>query len=163
VEACAGRCRGLVLAAKGDFHGALRALDKALKVHERIPVPFEHARTLLVLGICQRRAKQWAAARRSMEWALDMFRELGARLWAERAEVELGRIGGRAASPLELTETERRVASLVAEGLSNREVADRLCVSVRTVEGHLSNRKSQLWAPHLPRDGPENNGKSSES
>jgi DNA-binding CsgD family transcriptional regulator len=143
-EACAGRCRGLVLAAEGDLHGALAALDKALKVHERIPVPFEHARTLLVLGICQRRAKQWAAARRSIQRALDMFRELGARLWAERAEAELGRIGGRAASPLELTETERRVASLVAEGLSNREVADLLFVSVRTVEGHLSGAYRKL-------------------
>jgi DNA-binding CsgD family transcriptional regulator len=143
-EACAGRCRGLVLAAEGNLHGALRALDKALKVHELIPVPFEHARTLLVLGICQRRAKQWAAARRSMQRALDTFRTLGARLWAERAEVELGRIGGRAASPLELTETERRVASLVAEGLSNREVADRLFVSVRTVEGHLSGAYRKL-------------------
>jgi DNA-binding NarL/FixJ family response regulator len=137
-NACAGRCRGLVLAAEGDLDGALEALETAIRVHRQIPVPFEHARTVLGLGICQRRAKQWAAARRSLQQALDMFRELGARLWAERAEEELGRIGGRAASPLELTETEWRVASLVAEGLSNREVADRLFVSVRTVEGHLS-------------------------
>jgi ATP/maltotriose-dependent transcriptional regulator MalT len=137
-EACAGRCRGLVLAAEGDLPGALEALETALRVHRRIPVPFEHARTLLVLGVCQRRAKQWAAARRSLQQALDMFRKLEARLWAERADKELGRIGGRAGSPLELTEMEWRVASLVAEGLSNREVADRLFVSVRTVEGHLS-------------------------
>ncbi len=137
-EACAGRCRGLVLAAEGDLPGALEALETTLRVHRRIPVPFEHARTLLVRGVCQRRAKRWAAARRSLQQALDMFRKLGARLWAERAEQELGRIGGRAGSPLELTETEWRVASLVAEGLSNRQVADRLFVSVRTVEGHLS-------------------------
>ena len=143
-EACAGRCRGLVLAAEGDIHGALEALENALRIHERIPVPFEHARTLLVLGICQRRAKQKAAARHSMQLALDMFRRLGARLWAERAEEELGRIGGRAASPLELTQMERRVASLVAEGLSNREVADRLFVSVRTVEGHLTGAYRKL-------------------
>jgi DNA-binding CsgD family transcriptional regulator len=137
-DACAGRCRGLVLAAEGDLHGALETLETALRVHRRIPVPFEHARTLLVLGVCQRRTKRWAAARRSLQQALDMFRRLGASLWAERAEKELGRIGGRAGSPLELTETEWRVASLVAEGLSNRQVADRLFVSVRTVEGHLS-------------------------
>jgi DNA-binding CsgD family transcriptional regulator len=137
-QACAGRCRGLVLAAEGDLHGALEALERALRVHRQIPAPFEHARTLFVLGVCQRRAKQWAAARRSLQRALDMFRELKARLWAERVEEELGRIGGRPASPLELTETEWRVASLVAQGLSNRQVADRLFVSVRTVEGHLS-------------------------
>jgi DNA-binding CsgD family transcriptional regulator len=143
-ECCAGRCHGLVLAAEGDLEGAQEALETALRVHRRVPVPFEHARTLLVLGICQRRAKQKAAARRSIQQALDIFQELGARLWAERAQVELGRIGGRVASPLELTETERRVASLVAEGLSNREVADRLFVSVRTVEGHLSGAYRKL-------------------
>jgi DNA-binding CsgD family transcriptional regulator len=143
-EACAGRCHGLILAAEGDLHGALGALEKALRVHRQIPVPFEHGRTFLVLGICQRRAKQWAAARRSMQQALGMFQELGARVWAERAEEELGHIGGQAATPLELTERERRVASLVAEGLSNREVADRLFVSVRTVEWHLSGAYRKL-------------------
>jgi DNA-binding CsgD family transcriptional regulator len=143
-EACAGRCRGLALAAEGDLHGALEALEEGLRIHERIPVPFEHARTLLVLGTCQRRARQKAAARRSIQQALEMFRKLGARLWAERAEEELGRIGGRAASPLELTQMERLVASLVAEGLSNREVADRLFVSVRTVEGHLTGAYRKL-------------------
>jgi DNA-binding NarL/FixJ family response regulator len=131
------------LAAEGDLHGALEALEEGLRIHERIPVPFEHARTLLVLGTCQRRARQKAAARRSIQQALEMFRKLGARLWAERAEEELGRIGGRAASPLELTQMERRVASLVAEGLANQ-VADRLFVSVRTVEGHLTGAYRKL-------------------
>jgi DNA-binding NarL/FixJ family response regulator len=79
-----------------------------------------------------------------MQQALGMFQELGARLWAERAEEELGHMGGQAATPLELTERERRVASLVAEGLSNREVADQLFVSVRTVEWHLSGAYRKL-------------------
>jgi DNA-binding CsgD family transcriptional regulator len=58
-------------------------------------------------------------------------------LWADKARAELARIGGRALSPLALTQTEGRVAALVAAGSTNREVADALFVSVHTVEANL--------------------------
>jgi DNA-binding CsgD family transcriptional regulator len=70
--------------------------------------------------------------------ALAMFEELGARLWAERAREELARVGGRAPAGDALTPTERRIAELVAEGLTNREVAATLFVTPKTVESALT-------------------------
>jgi DNA-binding NarL/FixJ family response regulator len=68
-----------------------------------------------------------------------IFGELGARLWAERASAELGRIsGGSAASTDDLTETEARVAALVAVGRANKQVAAELHITVRTVESNLT-------------------------
>ena len=106
-------------------------------------VPLERARTLIVLGSIQRRVKQRAAARASLEEALASLEAIGARLWAERARAELGRIGGRARSG-GLTPTEERVADLVAEGRSNKEVAEALFVSVRTVEANLTRIYAKL-------------------
>ena len=62
----------------------------------------------------------------------------GARLWAEKARAELGRISGRRTSSDELTETEQRVAELAARGDTNKEIAARLYMGVSTVEAHLS-------------------------
>ena len=69
--------------------------------------------------------------------ALEIFEALGAVACAERARAELARIGGRAASSVDLTPTEARVAELVAAGSTNKEVADALFVSVHTVEANL--------------------------
>jgi DNA-binding NarL/FixJ family response regulator len=100
-------------------------------------MPFELARTLLAQGDVFRRAKQKRAARQSLERAVTIFEALGAPHWVERSRSALSRVGGRAGSPMELTATERRVADLVAAGRKNREVADELFVSVKTVEANL--------------------------
>jgi DNA-binding NarL/FixJ family response regulator len=63
---------------------------------------------------------------------------LGATIWAERAREELSRISGRAPASGELTPSEHRVAELVAQGRTNREVAAALFLAERTVETHLS-------------------------
>ncbi|HEX9377520.1 MAG TPA: AAA family ATPase [Actinomycetota bacterium] len=136
--ATAARCRALLSAAGGDLEGALDHAARALHEHDRVPMPFELARTLLVQGQILRRTKRKRPARDSLERALRMFDELGARLWADRARAELGRIGGRTTSPTELTPTERRVAEAVASGLSNHQAADSLFVSVHTVEDNLT-------------------------
>jgi DNA-binding CsgD family transcriptional regulator len=143
-EATAGRCEGMVAAAEGDVDAALAAYDRALLVHEQLPQPFDLARTLLAKGVAQRRARQRRAARETLERALEILEGLGARLWADKARPELGRIGGRAASGRDLTPTERRVAELVVEGRSNKEVAAALVVSTKTVDGHLSNIYAKL-------------------
>ena len=142
--AVAARYRGSLAAGEGDFEAAFAALDRALKEHERLPMPFELGRTLLILGSIRRRAKKKRAARETLEEALAIFERLGAPLWAEKARAELARIGGRRAVPGELTEAEARVAKLAAAGRTNREIADALFMSVRTVEGHLSRAYAKL-------------------
>lgn len=77
-------------------------------------------------------------ARDALEQALTIFEQLGARLWAERARGELARVGGRPAATGELTETERRIATLVAEGRSNKEIASALYITPKTVGTQLS-------------------------
>jgi len=134
----AARCRGLLAAAAGDLASAMNELEQSLAQYERVQIPFEYTRTLLALGSTQRRSKQKAAARATLTSALAGFEELGAAIWADKARKDLARISGRAPSGDELTPTERRVAELVAEGRSNKEVAATLFVSVRTVEGHLA-------------------------
>lgn len=136
--ATAARCRALVAAAHGDLEAGLGAADEALAEHARVPMPFERARTLLVKGVIERRAKHRRASRASLEQALALFDELGTPLWSAKAGAELVRIGGRRAGGDELTATEQRVAALVAEGRTNREVAETLFMSVKTVEANLA-------------------------
>jgi DNA-binding CsgD family transcriptional regulator len=135
--ATGARCRALVLAARGDLDGASAAADAAVREHDRLPLPFELGRTLLVRGAVERRAKRKREARDTLTKALEIFEGLGAALWADKTRAELARIGGRAASSLDLTPTEDRVAALVAAGNTNREVADALFVSIHTVEANL--------------------------
>jgi DNA-binding CsgD family transcriptional regulator len=136
--ALAARCRGLFAAADGEFDRAERAFEEALQQHRRVEEPFELARTLLAFGSVQRRAKKRAHARELLGSALAGFDQLGAGLWAERARTEVARIGGRAPAGGELTATERQLADLVAEGLSNKEIAAALFVTPKTVGTKLS-------------------------
>jgi len=97
------------------------------------------------LGRAQRRAKKRAAARQSLEAARSGFEQLGCTGWARAAAAELDRISGRrAAAAGGLTPSERQVAELVAAGLSNKQVAAQLYVSVATVDTHLRGVYSKL-------------------
>jgi DNA-binding CsgD family transcriptional regulator len=136
--AITARSRALLLAARGDFAGSFAAFDHALAEHAHCVYPFEYARTLLALGMTQRRAKQRRAARATLEQALGIFEGLGAPLWSDKARTELARIGGRAPSRNDLTEAERRIAALVAEGHTNRDVAAALFLTEHTVETALT-------------------------
>jgi DNA-binding CsgD family transcriptional regulator len=142
--AAAYRCRGLIAAAVGAADEAQAECTRALAEFEQLPLPFERARTLVALGLAQRQARRRRAARTSLERGLRIFEELGATLWAERARVELGRISGRAPSAGGLTGSEQRVAELVAEGRTNKEVAATLHLAERTVEGTLSRVYAKL-------------------
>jgi DNA-binding CsgD family transcriptional regulator len=142
--AITARCRGLLCAARGDLAGAQGWFERSLAEHARTQDPFQHARTLLAFGVTQRRAKQRRAARATLEQALAILEQLGAPLWAERAHAELQRIGGRAPSHGELTEAESRIAALVAEGRTNREVAAALFVTEHTVERALTRTYRKL-------------------
>jgi DNA-binding CsgD family transcriptional regulator len=139
------RARGLIRGAEGRHEEAIDDHRAALPEFAAAGHPVEHARTLLALGTAQRRAKQRGAARESLQAALAAFSELGAVLWAERAEAEIARLGGRRAGDRdELTESERRIAELAAAGRPNKEIAAALFVSERTVESNLTRAYRKL-------------------
>lgn len=137
------RCRGLVASAEGEVDRAESLLDRAVVQHQEVGDPFGTARASLGLGIVRRRAKQKRGAREAIQAALDGFEQLGAIGWADTARRELGRIGGRTREE-GLTPAERRVAVLVAEGRTNREVAAALFLTERTVASHLSHVYAKL-------------------
>jgi DNA-binding CsgD family transcriptional regulator len=139
----AARSRALVDAGAGDLDGALRAAEQATSLQARLEMPFERARTLLVLGELQRRRRGKRQAREALGEALAIFGSLGAEPWADRARAELARVRTRRASDT-LTPTEERIALLAAEGLSNRVIAERVFVSVGTVEANLSRAYRKL-------------------
>ena len=115
----------------------------ALGRHERVPNPFEQARTELCYGERLRRAGRRTEARRLLRAALTAFDRLDAEPWAQKAIAELRASGERARRRTpdtadQLTPQERQVAALVAEGATNREVAAALFVSPKTIETHLA-------------------------
>jgi DNA-binding CsgD family transcriptional regulator len=143
VLAQAMRCRGLAAASRGDVDEALLDLERAVEEHGAAGDPFGRARALLALGVVRRRAHQKRPAREAIEEAVAVFEECGAAGWAEKARAELGRIGGRTREE-GLTPAEQRVAALVVEGRTNREVAAALFLGERTVETHLSHIYAKL-------------------
>jgi DNA-binding CsgD family transcriptional regulator len=143
--AVGARCRALTLAARGEVEQAERAVGRALVEHERLPMPIERARSLLVLGRIRRRLRKRRAAKEALDEALGIFESAGSPRWAERARSEIDAIGLRpAATGDELTPSEERVVRLVADGLSNKEVAAALVVSPKTVEAHLGRAYRKL-------------------
>ena len=142
--AAAERCRGLLLASRGDEAGSIEALEASRAHYATVAFPFDEARTLLALGAAQRRAQRRRDARSTLGEAVAAFRGLGAAIWTETASRELAAISGRTQGGDELTAAERRVAELVAEGRTNREVAAALYLTERTVESHLSRVYAKL-------------------
>jgi DNA-binding CsgD family transcriptional regulator len=137
-QAVGARTRGLLAAARGDLDAAVLAFGRALAAHDRLPLRYERARTLLALGQLQRRRNERRAARASLEEAVGLFDAVGTTRWADNARAELGRLGARPGPAEELTKTQERVAELAARGLTNREVAAALIISPKTVEANLS-------------------------
>jgi DNA-binding CsgD family transcriptional regulator len=139
--AAAARCRGL-LARPAEFSAHF---ERALELHEGDGQPFEAARTRLAFAERLRRVRQRAEARPHLVAALDVFDRLGAKPWSARAREELAATGGTAVPRTEapsgtedLTPSELKIALLVAQGMTNREVAASLFLSPKTVEHHLS-------------------------
>jgi DNA-binding NarL/FixJ family response regulator len=143
--ATATRCEALVRLAAEYDQQASDAFEQAAAAYQALDLGFDRARSLLALGRVQRRHRKWGAARRSLEQAAAAFDEIGSIGWSESSRSELGRVGARRPRPAgELTPSEQRVAELAAEGLANKEIAQALFVSVRTVEEHLSHTYAKL-------------------
>jgi DNA-binding CsgD family transcriptional regulator len=147
VVGTAKRAAGIVT---GGERGEL-LLREAVDAFERSDARVERARSLADLGAMLRRRNRRAQARELLRDALDAAHRAGARTLAERAETELRATGARprrvALTGVEsLTASERRVAELASRNLTNREIAQMLFVTDRTVEGHLTSvfRKLQL-------------------
>jgi DNA-binding CsgD family transcriptional regulator len=132
------RTRALVLATEGDDAAAVEAAEEAVRIHGARQVPFRTARATFTLGEVLRRSRQKSASRQAFESALELFSRLGAQIWIERSQAELGRVASRRPAGAALTDTERRVAELAAAGHTNREIAASLFMSVHTVEAHLT-------------------------
>lgn len=101
--ALGARCRSLLLAAGGDLSAALAAVERALSEHERLPMPFERARTQLVLGQIHRRLRHKRAAAQALQEATRVFDDLGTTLWSARGRAELARVNVHPAGTAELT------------------------------------------------------------
>ena len=138
MQALGARGRGHLLAARGDLDAAQRAVEQAVTHHERLPMPFETARTQLLLGQLQRRRRRRPEAGVSLRQALDTFERIGAPLWAARARADLDRLDSRRGDGQRLTAAEERTAKLAAAGRSNKEIAAELFLSEKTVEMYLS-------------------------
>ncbi|HEX5148384.1 MAG TPA: AAA family ATPase [Candidatus Limnocylindrales bacterium] len=144
--ASAKRSRALVrLASEPADEEAFAGLAEAASAYGELGLRFDHARSLLILGRFQRRARRWGDARRTLEQAHAAFEAAGALGWADQARSELGRIGARRpAAAGTLTTAEERVVTLAAEGRSNKEIAHALSVGVHTVEVQLSHAYAKL-------------------
>lgn len=140
--AVGARCRALMAAARGDLDGAYRCAEQAMTHHERLPMPFERARTLLLLGQVLRRRRRAPAAHDALREAAGIFDEIGSPLWAARAQRELDRLATRLVGAL--TGAERQVAENAAGGMSNKQIAAALFLSTKTVEMYLSNAYRKL-------------------
>jgi DNA-binding NarL/FixJ family response regulator len=135
--AVGARCRAMLLAAHGDIDAASRAAEAAMMHHDRLPMPFERARTQLLVGQIQHRQRKREVASATLRQPLATFEKLAVPLWAERARAELKRASGLR-TQAELTASERRVAEMAATGVTNREMASALFISPKTVEANLS-------------------------
>jgi DNA-binding CsgD family transcriptional regulator len=148
----APRTLGRALRILGTIEGGdtgIAHVREAVTVLEPSPARLEHAYALADLGAALRRANHRAEAREHLRQALEIAQRSGATRLAEQAHEELIATGARPRRIVQtgaaaLTPSERRIAAMAAEGLSNREIAQALFVTLRTVEMHLSNAFRKL-------------------
>jgi DNA-binding CsgD family transcriptional regulator len=139
------RSRALIVAAEGgDPAEALAGLGSARAGVPPGVLPLDRARCLLTAGLVHRRVRQRGRAREALQLAVAEFDAIGAGLLAGRARRELDRSGVRTHGLDELTATEQRVAERAAQGATNREIADALYISAKTVEANLARTYRKL-------------------
>jgi DNA-binding CsgD family transcriptional regulator len=148
----ASRAIGVALRAGGIAHDGeegLELLRQAVSTLESSPAPLEHARALADLGSALRRGGQRAQAREHLRRSLDLAHRLGGIAVADRAREELRIAGARPRRDAlrgrdALTPSELRIAQLAANGRTNRQIAETLFLTLRTVETHLTSSYSKL-------------------
>jgi len=149
-----GAARPLAVALRtyGELKGGAEGLvlvEEAHRLLDGLPDAVERARTLVALGSVLRRAGQRSAARRRLDAGRELAQKIGAAELEAEARSELRLAGARptrsgSSASMPLTPAEERVAQKAATGLSNREIAQALFVTVKTVEWHLSQTYAKL-------------------
>ena len=134
------RSTALLRAAEGAHDDAVHRLARVVDAFRRLDLPFELARTLVELGVLQRRLRRRAAARRLLEEARDIYAAAHATPWLERTVTELDRLRGARGGrwTRSLTPAEERMVAMILTGATNRQIATAMSVSVKTVEGAIS-------------------------
>jgi DNA-binding CsgD family transcriptional regulator len=148
----ARRALGVALRASALAHTGeqrLSGLEQSVAVLAASPARLEHARSLYALGGALRRSKRRVQAREYLRDALDRAHRCGAQALAGEAAEELRLAGARPrreriSGPNALTTAELRIARLAAEGRTNREIAQLLFITARTVETHLTHTYQKL-------------------
>ena len=144
LAASADLAEGVLACARGEHDRARALLEDSVDHFERNGAPFEAARARLELATCLMALGRVEAGEQEATAALERFRELGAGLDAGRARRVLAAAD---APPDELTRREREVLRLIADGLTNRQIAERLVVSEHTVHRHVTNLLRKLNLP----------------
>ena len=139
------RSRLALEVAQSDADRVVEELPALLAAFDEVPCePMERAHAHAFAGRVYRRTRQKRRAHEALTVALGVYEQIGCPPYAAQARAELARLGLRPGAPGELTETERRVAVLAAEGLRNKEIADALFMSAKTVEANLSRTYRKL-------------------
>jgi LuxR family transcriptional regulator, maltose regulon positive regulatory protein len=146
LHACADVAEGVLAAAAGDHLRARSLLEDAVDAFDGCGAPYEAACARLELATSLSALGRTEAAGRELAAARDRLAALGARAGAERAERFLA-AAGPVRAPAVLTRREHEVLRLVADGLTNRQIAERLVVSEHTVHRHVTNVLRKLELP----------------
>ncbi len=145
------RCSALLAAKQGDVERAEGAFRQALALHETSHEALEYGRTLLAYGSWMRRAGRPKKSREILRRAVAIFEQCGSTYWRRMGEFEYAAANGRlrtgdAGNLSRLTPQEHRVAELVAQDLTNRQIAASLLISPKTLETHLRHIYEKLQA-----------------
>ncbi|WP_155370955.1 LuxR family transcriptional regulator [Catellatospora vulcania] len=133
VLAALDRADGVLLCAKGGTSAAVETLGRSVAAFTRLGMPLEQARSLLALASVQRRQRRWAASRDTAGLAEAIYRERGGTPWAAARAAQPG-----PAERTGLNAADARIVEMVAAGAKNREIANALFLSVKTVESSLT-------------------------
>jgi DNA-binding NarL/FixJ family response regulator len=112
--------------------------QQAMVTHQTLPMPFERARTQLLLGQLYRRQRQKESTTTTLTQALAAFEGMKTALWADRTRNELARTAVSSGQTTLLTASEERVAELAASGMTNRDIGAEVFISPKTVEANLA-------------------------
>ncbi len=145
LRAIIAQADGAIALAEGHAHAALDPLHRAFELWERLEAPYEVARVRVLIGHACRALGDHEAAGLEQQAARSVFERLGAQ--PDLARIDVPETLARAGAESPLTARELQVLRLISSGRTNKEIADVLCVSERTIDRHVSNILGKLDVP----------------